>query len=194
MPGDFLLDRREAVPAVIGDPSDFLIVGGLAGSAKDVAHLTDDGDNCFLLGGAMGAAASIGLGLALTARERRILVVTGEGELLMGLGTLATIAAARPANLAVLVVDNASYGETGYQATHTAGSTDLEAIARGAGFERTLTVREPAQYAAASKLLRDTGPTFVVVRTTTAPPPDYKRDFDPARSRHRFQAALRRRR
>lgn len=189
---DLTLDRREAVPAVIGDPGDFLFVSGLAGAARDVAQLTGDGPNSFLLGGAMGAATSIGLGLALAARDRRVLVVTGEGELLMGLGCLATIAVVRPANLSILVVDNASYGETGYQATHTATVADLEMVARGAGIERTLTVRDRSQYPAAAAMLRAGGePAFVVLRTSVAPPPAYKRNWDAAECRYRFRHALR---
>ena len=84
------LDRNIAVPRLIGNPEDFLIVAGLAGTAKDAAHLTGDGSNAYMLAGVMGAATMIGAGLALAQPERRVLVMTGDGELLMGLGSLAT--------------------------------------------------------------------------------------------------------
>ena len=131
------LDRRTAVPRLIGDPSDFLIVSGLAGAAKDVGHLTGEAPNCFLLGGAMGAATMMGLGLALVQPERRVLVVTGDGELLMSLGALTNVGVMQPANLAILCVDNSHYGETGHQRSHTALGVDLAAIAQGAGIATT---------------------------------------------------------
>ena len=113
------LDRKEAVPALIGDPDDFLFVARLAGTAKDVGTLTQGKANAYMLAGAMGSALAMGLGLALAQPEKRVLVVTGDGELLMGLGSLATVAAMAPPNLAILCVDNGHYGETGYQITHT---------------------------------------------------------------------------
>src|SRR2546428_8031893 len=93
----------------------FLIVSGLAGTARDVAALTRDGAHIYTMAGAMGGAAMIGLGLALARRDRRVLVVTGDGELLMNVGALATIAVMNPPNLAIVCVDNGHYGETGYQ-------------------------------------------------------------------------------
>src|SRR5919201_617550 len=87
----------------------------------------------FYLGGAMGGAAMVGLGLALAQPQRRVLVVTGDGEMLMGLGSLATIGVQQPANLSLVVIDNERYGETGMQITHTAQGVDLNAIARGCG-------------------------------------------------------------
>ena len=88
----FVLDRREALPALVGRHEDFLIIGGLAGAARDIAALTENGPNGYAMGGAMGGACMIGLGLALARRDRRVLVVTGDGELLMNIGALATIA------------------------------------------------------------------------------------------------------
>src|SRR3974390_2748419 len=98
----FLLDRREALPALIGRHEDFLIVAGLSGSAPDVAALTQNGPHAYVLVGAMGAACMVGLGLALARPDRRVLVVTGDGELLMNVGALATIAVVDPANPAIL--------------------------------------------------------------------------------------------
>lgn len=151
---DFTLDRRDAVPAVVGRHEDFLIVTGLAGTARDIAALTGDGAHTYTMAGAMGGAAMIGLGLALARPDRRVLVVTGDGELLMNLGALATIAVANPANLAILVVDNGHYGETGYQKSHTSLGVDLEKIAAGAGIGATRTIAAADEIAAGARLLR----------------------------------------
>ncbi|NIR58575.1 MAG: thiamine pyrophosphate-binding protein, partial [Gammaproteobacteria bacterium] len=107
---------------------------------KDVAALTEDGAHVFTMAGAMGAAAMTGFGLALSQPERRVLVVTGDGELLMNVGALATIAVENPPNLSILCVDNGHYGETGYQRSHTSLGVDLERMAAGAGIKATRTV------------------------------------------------------
>jgi thiamine pyrophosphate-dependent acetolactate synthase large subunit-like protein len=108
----FILDRRDAVPALIGRHEDFLIVSGLAGTGRDVAALTGDAAHTYTMAGAMGGACMIGLGLALARPQRRVLVVTGDGELLMNVSALATIAVMNPPNLAIVCVDNGHYGET----------------------------------------------------------------------------------
>src|SRR5947208_10981596 len=136
----FVLDRREAVPALIGRHEDFLIVTGLAGTARDVAALSLDGAHTYTMAGAMGGACMIGLGLALARRDRRVLVVTGDGELLMNVGALATIAVMNPPNLAIVCVDNGHYGDTGYKKSHTSLGVDLERIAAGAGIQLTRTI------------------------------------------------------
>jgi thiamine pyrophosphate-dependent acetolactate synthase large subunit-like protein len=110
----------------------------------------------------MGVATVIGLGLALAQPKRRVLVITGDGEMLMGLGTLATIAVQRPANLAIAVIDNECYGETGMQATHTAHGVDLAAVARGCGFEGARVVWRDSGLKAACRALRaGAGPVLV---------------------------------
>jgi len=186
-----VLDRREAVPALIGRHQDFLIVTGLAGTARDVAALTRDGAHIYTMAGAMGGAAMIGLGLALARRDRRVLVVTGDGELLMNVGALATIAVMNPPNLAIVCVDNGHYGETGYQKSHTSLGVDLEKIAAGAGIRRTCTVERQADVAAGARLLREGNATaFVLLRVKPDDPPSFKRLMDPARCRDRFRGAL----
>src|SRR6201997_4638650 len=137
---EFFLDRCDAVPALIGRHEDFLIVSGLAGTSRDVAALTQDGAHTYTMAGAMGGACMIGLGLALARPDKRVLVVTGDGELLMNMGALSTIAVMNPANLALLCVDNGHYGETGYQKSHTSLGVDLEKIAIGCGIKATRTV------------------------------------------------------
>ena len=123
---DLVLERGEAVPALIGRHEDFLLIAGLGGTACDVGAVTGDGAHVYSLGGAMGAACMMGLGLALAQPDKRVLVVTGDGELLMNLGALATIAVMDPANLAIVCVDNGHYGETGWQQSHTSLGVDLE--------------------------------------------------------------------
>ena len=188
---EFLLDRRQTVPAIVGRHEDFLFVAGLAGTSRDVAALTRDGANSYTMAGAMGGAAMIGLGLALARPEKRVLVVTGDGELLMNVGALATIAVLNPANLAILCVDNGHYGETGYQKSHTSLGTDLERIAAGCGIARTRTVTHEEEIAEGARLLREgNGTAFVLLRVKPTDPPAYKRNFDPAFCRHRFKSAL----
>ena len=187
----FVLDRREAVPALIGRHEDFLIVTGLAGTARDVAALTRDGAHAYTLAGAMGGACMIGLGLALARRDRRVLVVTGDGELLMNVGALATIAVMNPPNLAIVCVDNGHYGETGYQQSHTSLGVDLEKIAAGAGIKLTRTIEEADDLAAGARLIREANAAaFVLLRVKPTEPPSFKRVMDPALCRDRFRAAL----
>ena len=191
MAAEFILDRREVVPALIGDHRDFLIIAGLAGTAKDTAALTEDADHLFAMAGAMGAASMMGLGLALAQPEKKILVVTGDGELLMNIGCLASIALLNPANLSILCVDNGHYGETGNQLSHTSFSTNLEQMAQGAGLTATRTISSPEQIAAGAQLLREANSTsFVVVRVKPTPPPAVRRNMDPSACRHRFRSAL----
>jgi phosphonopyruvate decarboxylase len=186
----FVLDRREALPALIGRHEDFLIVSGLAGTSKDIAALTKDGVNAYTMAGAMGGATMIGLGLALARRDRRVLAVTGDGELLMNLGSLATIAVMNPPNLSVVCVDNGHYGETGYQRSHTSLGVDLEKIATGSGIKRTMTVQAEADITSGARLIREgNGAAFVLLRVKPMDPPGYKRDLNPASCRVRFRTA-----
>ncbi|MFQ5959000.1 MAG: thiamine pyrophosphate-dependent enzyme, partial [Alphaproteobacteria bacterium] len=136
--------RREVVKALLAERGDTLVVAGLGAPAWDV---TAAGDHAlsFPMWGAMGGAVMMGLGLALARPERRVLVITGDGEMLMGLGGLATVAAQAPRNLAVVVLDNERYGETGMQATHTAWGVDLAAVAAGAGLPVAETVWDAAE-------------------------------------------------
>jgi phosphonopyruvate decarboxylase len=187
----FLLDRREALPALIGRHEDFLIVAGLSGSARDVAALTRNGPHAYILVGAMGAACMVGLGLALARSDRRVLVVTGDGELLMNVGALATIAVMNPANLAIVCVDNGHYGETGYQKSHTSLGTDLAMIASGSGIKLTQTIEQKADIPAGARLIREANATaFVLLRVKPTEPPPDQRILDPVLGRHRFRATL----
>jgi phosphonopyruvate decarboxylase len=184
----YTLDRTTAVPALIGDHKDFLFIGGLAGTAKDIAALTQDGSHYYGLAGAMGAAVSIGLGLALARPDRKVLVATGDGELLMNIGALATVAVLNPPNLRILCVDNGHYGETGYQKSHTCLGVDLEQIAIGAGIKATCSVEKDADIATGARMLRESnGSCFVLLRVKPTDGPKFKREMDPAVSRVRFR-------
>src|SRR3954464_1086659 len=184
------MDRRDAVPALIGSQEDFLFVTGLAGTSRDIAPLTGDGAHIYTMAGAMGGACMIGLGLALARPDKRVLVATGDGELLMNLGALAAIAVMNPANLAILCVDNGHYGETGYQKSHTSLGVDLEKIAVGSGIKRTRTVASEADLADGARLLREgNGTAFVLLKVKPDDPPPFKRNLDPASCRVRFRAA-----
>ncbi len=188
---DCVLDRCQAVPALVGRHEDFLIVTGLAGTARDIAALTDDAAHIYAMAGAMGAAAMMGFGLALAQPERRVLVVTGDGELLMNVGALATIAVANRPNLSIICVDNGHYGETGYQKSHTSLGVDLEKMAVGAGIKTTRTVTREDEIVEASRLIRETnGTAFVCLRVKATNPPSYQRALDPAVCRNRFRRAL----
>ena len=139
-----ILDRRAVAAKLVagadaapGGP--MLVVCGLGSAVYDIGAAGDRPEN-FYLWGAMGGAAMIGLGLALAQPTRRVLVVTGDGEALMGMGALATVAAMAPANLAIVILDNGQFGETGHQRSHTGLGTDLAAVAAGCGWRNTLTI------------------------------------------------------
>ncbi len=184
------LRRREVVARLLEDRGELLVVGGLGAPSWD---LTAAGDHplTFPLWGAMGGAAMIGLGLALARPERRVLVVTGDGEMLMGLGALATIAVQQPANLAVVVLDNERYGETGMQATHTAGATNLSAVAAGAGIPVVEDIYEAGQLEAALPRIRsEPGPVFFTIKVRAEDLPLVLPPKDGVLLKQRFRAAL----
>ena len=188
---DFILDRCDAVPALIGRHEDFLFVTGLAGTARDIAALTADGAHIYTMAGAMGGACMIGLGLALARPDKRVLVVTGDGELLMNVGALATIAVLNVPNLSILCVDNGHYGETGYQKSHTSLGVDLERIAVGSGIKATRTISAEEELPDGARMLREgNGTAFVLLRVKPTDPPSYKRSLDPSMGRLRFRQAL----
>jgi thiamine pyrophosphate-dependent acetolactate synthase large subunit-like protein len=186
----FPLRRRELAKALLADGGDLLVVAGLGSTAWDVTAAGDRPLN-FPLWGAMGGAAMVGLGLALAQPERRVLVITGDGELLMGIGSLATIAVQRPANLAIVAFDNERYGETGMQATHTAHGVDLAAVAAACGFPTTGTLREQREVAAALPQIRSApGPVLYVAKVRAEPLPFALPPKDGAYLKDRFRLAL----
>ena len=184
------LDRRQVVATLLEGRGDLLVIPGLGSATWDCAALGDNPLH-FSLWGAMGNASMIGLGLALAQPARRVLVLTGDGDMLMGLGSLATIATQAPPNLALVVLDNERHGETGMQPTHTAHRTDLAAAAAACGFAETRQVADEAGLRAALPLVHEVpGPTFLTVKIEARPLPRVLPPRDGAYLKDRFRAAL----
>ncbi len=185
------LDRRAAMAALLANRGDdLLVVPGLGSTCWDLAAAGDDARN-FYLWGAMGGAAMIGLGLALAQPRRRVAVITGDGEMLMGMGSLATIALQKPANLAIVVFDNGVYGETGAQPSHTQGGTDLVGVARACGIASCLDVTDAAGLAdLADRLQRLEATLFARVSIAADEPPRVLPERDGVALKRRFRAAL----
>ena len=184
------LHRRDVVKALLADRGALLVVAGLGSTAWDC---TAAGDHplTFPMWGAMGCAAMTGLGLALAQPQRRVLVITGDGEMLMGLGSLATIGVQKPQNLSVVVIDNERYGETGMQETHTAHGVDLAAMARAAGFASGVLLRDAAGVAALRKTIHEAaGPHFAQVKVAVEKNPLVLPPREGALLKSRFRAAL----
>jgi thiamine pyrophosphate-dependent acetolactate synthase large subunit-like protein len=185
-----LLDRREAVADILQRRGDALVVGGLGAPCWDIAAAGEHPLNFYVWGG-MGSAAMIGLGLALAQPRRRVLVITGDGEMLMGLGAFATIGVQQPRNLALIVMDNEHYGETGMQQTHTRLGVDLAGIARAAGFVAAGTVYSSPQLKTwIPRLCRQPGPVFAAIKVTTQPAPLVLPVRDGTALKLRFREAL----
>ncbi len=171
--GHAMLERRKLVKDLLVDRRDLMVVCGLGSATYDVGAAGDHPLNLYLWG-AMGGAAMIGLGLALAKPERRVAVLTGDGEALMGLGALATIGVKQPKNLVIVVLDNGHYGETGMQASHTSGGTDLVAIAKGCGFADALSLTEQAGVARVRELMHTgQGPILVNARIASEEMPRF---------------------
>ena len=188
---DPVLDRKTAVPALLGDISDFLVVGGLAGAAQELGVITDNAPGVFGLAGAMGAALPMAIGLALAQPKRKILCHTGDAELLMTLGALATAAVMNPPNLRIVCVDNGRFGETGNQQSHTGLGTRIDQIAAGAGIPAVLAVNTEDDIAAAHTLLHSgDGLCFILLRVREGEPLKNKRNLRPHVDRDRFREAL----
>ena len=182
--------RREVVKALLAQRGDALVIAGLGAPAWD---LTDAGDHelNFPLWGGMGGAAMMGLGLALAQPKKKVLVLTGDGEMLMGLGALATIAVQRPRNLSIVVLDNERYGETGMQQTHTAHGVDLAGMAKAAGIAHTLRVRTQAELSRLKKrIYAGEGALFAQIKVDPEKLPLVLPPRDGALLKNRFRAAL----
>lgn len=190
MAADGLFDRRKLVSALMARRGEALVVGGLGASTWDLAAAGLDHRNVYLWGG-MGLACSIGLGLAIAQPSRRVLVVTGDGEMMMGIGSLATVAAAAPGNLAVLVLDNQAFGETGRQTGLSAGVTDIARMGEAAGLAATMTATDAGDLSALENMLyRETGPTLAVAKVALTEDPLVLPTNDGALMAGQFRAAL----
>lgn len=185
------LDRRAVVAALLEDRGDLLVVTGLGSASYDV-HAVGDDDRNYYLWGAMGSAALVGLGLAQARPDRRVLVITGDGEQLMGLGGLATIAIARPANLSIVVIDNGHFGETGMQTSHTGLGLRLDHIAAACGFANAVYAATMDDVAAVRAALHEpaTGPYLAVVNVKAENLPRSLPPRDAVHIKNRFRAVL----
>lgn len=184
------LDRRAVVARILRDRGDALVVTSLGNPSYDVAAAGDCAQN-FYLWGAMGGAVMVGLGLALAQPTRRVVVFAGDGEMLMGLGSLATVACEKPANLSVVVIDNEHYAETGMQPAHSGRGVMLEVVAQGVGFEHCRKVTRSEELEDATEMiLRSPGPVFVTVKVGTDPLPTSLPPRDGPFLRSRFRTAL----
>jgi thiamine pyrophosphate-dependent acetolactate synthase large subunit-like protein len=183
------MDRRVVMGAILAQRQDALIVTGLGSTTYDAG--TADHLNTFYLWGGMGSAAMMGLGLALAQPERRVVVITGDGEMLMGFGSFATIGVKKPANLAIAVIDNEHYSETGMQSTHTYFGVELAAVARACGFPVAETVYEESELKVViPKLFSVPGPVFVGIKVNTQRYPMSIRMRDGAHIKNRFRENL----
>ncbi|MDO9501711.1 thiamine pyrophosphate-dependent enzyme [Falsiroseomonas sp.] len=183
-------NRRDVVRALLEDRGELMVIAGLGASAWDITAIGDTPRNLPLWGG-MGGAAMMGLGLALAQPSAKVLVITGDGEMLMALGAMATIAVQRPKNLSIVVLDNEHYSETGNQETATKHGVDLAAMARGAGLSRarTLTTLEEVP-ALRADIHAATGTIFAVQKIAPGNLPLVLPPRDGAILQARFREAL----
>jgi thiamine pyrophosphate-dependent acetolactate synthase large subunit-like protein len=179
------MHRREVVKKLLENRGELLVIAGLGSTAWDITA-AGDSPLSFPLWGAMGQAAMMGLGLALAQPQRRVLVITGDGEMLMGLGSLATIGVQRPENLTIVVIDNERYGETGMQATHTAHGVDLAAVARACG----LKIVSGNVSEIRNAIHADPGPNFAAVKVQAEKIPLVLPPREGALLKARFRRAL----
>jgi thiamine pyrophosphate-dependent acetolactate synthase large subunit-like protein len=187
---DRRLDRRVAIRLLLEKRDDLLLVTGLGSTSWDAASVGDDPRN-FYLWGAMGSAALVGLGLAIAQPQRRVLVVTGDGEMLMGLGGLATIGVQRPPNLSIAVFDNGHYAETGMQASHTGSGVELVGVARACGIRETFDISDELGLREfAARVLRPATTLFARVVIRADEPPRVLPPRDGVYLKNRFRNAL----
>ncbi|KAB2920869.1 MAG: aldehyde dehydrogenase [Hyphomicrobiaceae bacterium] len=185
-----LLHRRAVVAELLRERGDLLVVAGLGAPAWDITDAGDHPRN-FPLWGAMGGAAMIGLGLALARPKNRVCVITGDGEMLMGIGALATIGVQQPKNLSLIVLDNERYGETGMQETHTGFGVDLAAMATAAHWPSCRNVTKPAEVTELRRLVHEgKGPIFANVKIDPERLPLVLPPSEGAYLKNRFREAL----
>jgi thiamine pyrophosphate-dependent acetolactate synthase large subunit-like protein len=185
-----MMERRDFVQRLLADRGDLAVVCGLGSPTYDVAAAGDHPLNLYLWG-AMGGAAMIGLGLALAKPERRVAVLTGDGEALMGLGSLATIGVKQPSNLAIVVLDNQHYGETGMQPSHTRAGVDLVAVARACMFPEARAISDIREAGVVRDLLhKGRGPILVQAQIASGDTPRVLPSRDGHAIKQRFIAAL----
>lgn len=185
-----MLERREAIEILLADRGDLAIVTGLGSTTYDVASVGDNGRNYYLWG-AMGSAITVGLGLALARSDLDVVVVTGDGEMLMGIGGLATVGVKSPHNLTTVIFDNGHYGETGMQRSHAGSTCDLSGVARACGIPDACTVSTRKELVDARQILHRRGaPRFLRVLIEADDPPRVMPSRDGVEIKLRFQRAI----
>jgi len=184
------IERRAFVKELIDLCPGVLVVPGLGSSNYDIFAAGDRAEN-FYMWGAMGGAALIGLGLALAQPSKSVLVITGDGEQLMGMGGLATINAQQPKNLTIVVLDNGHFGETGMQHSHSSLGTDLTAVAKGCGIANSFKVREVSDVKTIQQnVLARAGVAFAQVYVKADDLPRALPSRDGVHIKNRFRQAL----
>ena len=184
------IERREAVRRRLENRQNTLVVCGLGSSTYDV-FAAGDNDRNFYLWGAMGGAVMIGLGLAIAQPDTSVLVITGDGEALMGMGALASVAAKKPKNLTIIVLDNAHFGETGMQPSHTAHGVELDQVAAACGFKASQTIQDNESLDAYLETPNaKNGPRLAVVKITTESPARALPNLDGVYIKNRFRSSL----
>lgn len=187
---DFPLHRRDVAKTLLDARDDTLIVTGLGSTNWDFTA-AGDCPRIFPLWGAMGGAVTMGLGLALSQPDKRVMVATGDGEMLMGIGSLATVAVQAPKNLTICVFDNERYGETGMQTTHTASVADLAITAQGLGIADTGTIKTEEELTdSLDHLMTGDGPVFRVIKVKAEPLDFVLPSKDGVHLKNRFRQAL----
>jgi thiamine pyrophosphate-dependent acetolactate synthase large subunit-like protein len=184
------IERREFVATLLAGVPDALVVTGLGSASYDV-YAAGDRDSHYYLWGAMGGAAPLALGLALAQPEKSVVVVTGDGEQLMGIGGLATIGVKKPRNLTIVVLDNGHFGETGMQRSHSSLGTDLVAVAKGCGIHDAFSIDTLAGCdAITSRIQARQNVAFIQVFIDANEPPRKLPPRDGSFIKNRFRSAL----
>lgn len=184
------LDRRAVTAKLLKDRGDLLVVTGLGSPSYD-AMAAGDHDLNYYLWAAMGSAATVGFGLAMTQRDRPVLVLTGDGEMLMGLGALASIGQKLPPNLTIAVLDNGHYGETGMQTSHTGRDIELARFAEAANFPWTRVVTDMDGVSELrTRMQSQSGTSFAAIKIAAENLPRALPPRDGVHVKNRFRAAL----
>ena len=189
---NYVLDRKIALPILLGDTNRFLIISGLAGPAKDIGFLTKETPNTFIFGGAMGGAIPTALGLALSQKDKRVLCVTGDGDLLMSMGALATVGIMKPKNLIIVCVDNGLYQETGGQKSHTGLGVDFSKIAEGCNFPIIHNISNNHELKSGSLIIdsKKESPIIIILKVNDSKPPQYSRNWNASEEKVKFRRNL----
>jgi len=184
------LDRRDVVNKLLSDRDDLLVVTGLGSASYDVMAAGDH-ENNYYLWAAMGSAAMVGLGIAETQPEMQVVVLTGDGEQLMGFGALATIALRAPKNLTIAVLDNGHFGETGMQESHAGRGIELDKVAAACGFSHTARITEmEGVNALRDAIYRREGLTLATIKIRAENLPRVLPPRDGVHVKNRFRMAL----